>query len=84
VPRGDGTGPMGLGPVGMRRFCCHTGSYANGRGSREYYGYGFGNAGCFLRDQDFNEKELLERQVEFFENHLKLLKNRISSLKNAE
>ncbi|MEA4816340.1 MAG: DUF5320 domain-containing protein [Lachnospiraceae bacterium] len=85
MPRGDGTGPRGLGFAGMGRGvgCC-TGFYANKYASADGFGYGFGKGYGLLRDQGFDEKELLENQAEFLENRLKLVKSRLLTLKKDE
>ena len=44
MPRGDGTGPMGMGPLTGRGmgYCIGAGYPGNARGGRGFFGRGFG------------------------------------------
>jgi hypothetical protein len=66
MPRGDGTGPTGAGPIGGKR---------SGRGQ----GGGKGKMGGPLIDRK-TEIEILRRQVENLENTLKNINEQLTQL----
>jgi hypothetical protein len=93
MPRGDRSGPMGMGPMTGRRagFCAGfpTPGYMNpgvgfgrGRGFRRMFNYtgmpGWAQYG--YNAPEVNEKEFLSNQVEFLETQLHQLKERLSTL----
>ena len=61
MPRGDGTGPMGMGPLGRGRGGCMTANLGFGRGM----GGGFIGRGRFADPQTMeSQAELLQQQAE--------------------
>jgi len=98
MPRGDGSGPMGMGPMTGRGagFCTGftTPGYANPTG----YGYGLGRGRGFRRmffstglGQNTNaeyyastadERELLKRQATALENQLRDIKKRFEGFED--
>lgn len=100
MPRGDGTGPMGMGRMTGRGagFCngFAVGGYANPTG----FGCGFGRGRGFRRmynatglpawvqtwknEPVVNEKELLSKQAEFLEGQLEEVKKRLSNFKEED
>ena len=89
MPRGDGTGPMGMGPM--------TGKGAGYCAGYQNTGFGFGcgrgfNASVPMRarmncfgygmsgNQMYNEKEILNNQAEVLENRLQEIKKRLLNI----
>ena len=61
MPRGDGTGPMGMGPMGRGRGGCMTGNRGFGGGM----GCGFVGRGRFTDPQTMeSQAELLQQPAE--------------------
>lgn len=96
MPRGDGTGPMGMGSMTGRGagFCSgnvsSVGNYAGygcGRGYRRNFVAGMPVARMPVAGVTYapvvNEKEVLSRQVDILENQLAEVKKRISSIDNS-
>jgi hypothetical protein len=90
MPRRDGMGPMGMGPMTGRGFgVCGNKFYGRrncfGRGFGPWYGarYGFapGYGPGYLR-QDITEKEFLKSQKEFLESQIELLEKELEDLKD--
>ncbi|MEA4849317.1 MAG: DUF5320 domain-containing protein [Clostridiaceae bacterium] len=90
MPRGDGTGPMGMGQMTGRGAGFCAGFAAPGYANRVGFGCGFGGGRGFRRmfyantrayEPDTSEKELLSRQAEFLENQLQQVKKRLSNFK---
>lgn len=77
MPRGDGTGPMGMGPM-------------TGRGAGTCAGYGCGYGRGFRRmfyaggrNTDADERELLKSQASLLENRLHDIKKRLASFEDG-
>lgn len=74
MPRGDGTGPFGTGPMNRR-------AYNQGSGCRNGFGRGFGRGlgRCYNNDERIpkNEKQLLLEKKEILENELELLNKQL-------
>ncbi|MGB5823470.1 MAG: DUF5320 domain-containing protein [Proteocatella sp.] len=96
MPRRDGTGPMGLGPIGGRGFgheiLSETDNERNGsRKSRRIYRRprmerGYGRCFGLFNSDDGNcltEKELLIKQKKFMESKLDIINNQLEKLKEA-
>lgn len=95
MPRGDGTGPMSLGPITGRGigYCagltalpmCKHGFrgryYSAGMLKWTRFGY-MGTSG--LDEQIPDERESLNKQVEFLENQLQHLKKRLENYKDVD
>ena len=97
MPRGDRTGPQGLGPMTGRRMgdCADAGSngptgYGFGRGffSRAWgggrgYGRGFG---LFNRwtDVDSKDEEVIQNEITTMKNRLSFLENLLGKKKSDE
>lgn len=100
MPRGDGTGPVGYGPMTGRRagFCagfCRPGYYGLGRGHRrQFYATGlpFWARGGYLYSGTNYEKEpgskfgidILAQRAEFLKEELELTEERLKDLKERE
>ena len=92
MPRGDGTGPMGMGPLTGRgmRYCIGAGYPGNVRGGGRFFGRGFGMGrgmgrgffgGGFPAPASAEpEKSVLENQVLAMEQNLAELKKRLSEM----
>lgn len=81
MPKRDGSGPIGRGPLSGRGmgFC---------RNAETYNGYGLGmrmgrgNGRCLFYKNNFeNEKTLLEEQKSILEGHLKTVQERLNDIK---
>jgi hypothetical protein len=94
MPRGDKTGPMGMGrKIGRNAGYCAgfaVPGYTNpaglgcGRGFRRMF-YATGMPGwVYSNEAAADEKELLSRQAEFLESQLQMVKNRLSGFKKDE
>lgn len=74
MPRGDGTGPFGTGPMNRRVI-------NQGRGNRDGFARGFGRGigRCYNNYEEVprDERELLLERKEILENELKLLKKQL-------
>lgn len=88
MPRGDGTGPMGMGQMTGRGagYCAGLAApgYANpvGFGGRRGFRRMFyGNVRAY--EPGVSEKELLIRQAELLENQLQQVKERLSNFKEG-
>jgi hypothetical protein len=84
MPRGDGTGPLGIGPMtGKGLGNCVTSNYNGiGRGFRRM-NYWVGTPGCF-RDYYFSrvgEEEALKYQEELLQNELLGIRQRLEEIK---
>lgn len=82
MPRGDGTGPMGIGPRSGRGAGYCTGYNAprhsfwgSGRGMRRIY-----NVSC----GDVDKKEFLSMKVKTLENKLERIKKRLESMQDVK
>jgi hypothetical protein len=79
MPRGDGTGPMGMGPMTGRGMGCCTGVNTPGFRNTMNFGYGMRGSRGFRRNffagsmpgYDYNDKDYLSNQKQFLENQLK-------------
>ena len=85
MPRGDGTGPMGNGPMSGRGFGNCTG-YGAGRGS---FGFGFGRGLCnrarmFFSPNQNTEKSFLQKEADVLQNRLNFVRNRLDELGKGE
>ncbi|MHB1483790.1 MAG: DUF5320 domain-containing protein [Saccharofermentanales bacterium] len=84
MPRGDGTGPMGMGPATGRGAGFCTGYAAPGyagfgrRCGASGYGRGFNRWNYNAYEPVIDEKKILSDQVDFLENELQLTKQRLS------
>ncbi|MFA4885123.1 MAG: DUF5320 domain-containing protein [Desulfotomaculaceae bacterium] len=90
MPRGDGAGPMGYGPMSGRGFGACTGANAGrygagmglgsgrgrGFGCRSGYGMNFAADPATARTQ----KELLEEQKELLQNRLDIISKQLENL----
>ena len=74
MPRGDGTGPMGMGPMSGRGFGIRNNSF--NYGGRGCYGYGF-RCSYDLKTQ----KEVLQEQREILKNRLEAIDGELNNLK---
>ncbi len=74
MPRGDGTGPMGTGPITGRCFGIRN-NYSN-YGRRGCYGYGLRGAYDFK-----TQKEFLQDEKEVLKNRLQVIDEQLNSLK---
>ena len=82
MPRRDGMGPMGMGPMTGRGFgVCGNKFYGRrncyGPGYGAVYGYGPGNF-----RQDMTEKEFLKNKKEFLEAQIELIERELEDLKD--
>lgn len=102
MPGGDGSGPMGMGPMTGRAAGYCTGypapgfmgsipGRAFGRGFGRGFGGGRGWGGAYVHPYGFNpgpnpeqEAGMLKGQVEYLENALKEIKNRIAELETEK
>lgn len=90
MPRGDGTGPMGMGPMTGREagFCAGFAvpGYANSFGC----GFGFGRGRGFRQryyataffESYVDEKNFLKKQAKFLEDRLEEIKKRLDELED--
>ena len=80
MPRGDGTGPLGYGPISGRGFGACTGVNAGGRGRglncRRGYGMNFAADPMITKTQ----KELLSEQKELLQNRLDIISKQLENL----
>ncbi len=79
MPRRDGTGPWGQGPMTGRGFgpCAgFIGYYSPRRGFCRGFGFGYG-----LMTSAKDEKEMLEEEKEILENRLKAIESQLENLK---
>ena len=100
MPRRDGTGPMGMGPMTGRGAGLCNGDFANlnferrfgGNGCQRGYRRQFFQTGvpgyfrnCYFQDtQTTDEKAFLELEEERLRNQLKSVKERLSNLSSTE
>jgi hypothetical protein len=100
MPRGDRTGPGGMGSMTGRKagFCSgsnspgYTNSYGGGRGSFRGSGrgmrFGFRNFGQNITPPDFarprNEAKVLELQASLLEEQLQGVRNRLEELEKSK
>ncbi|HHT94051.1 MAG TPA: DUF5320 domain-containing protein [Clostridiaceae bacterium] len=80
MPRGDGTGPLGMGPMSGRGlgFCAgyNTPGYMYGRGMRR-----FSKIPCaYVPIDEIDEKEYLKNAEKVLEKKLSYVKKRLGSL----
>ncbi|OQX71271.1 MAG: hypothetical protein B6D62_02255 [Candidatus Cloacimonas sp. 4484_275] len=97
MPRGDGTGPNGMGPMTGRGlgYCAGYGragftnpvgrgfgrGYGFGRGFGRGYGWGFRSPYAY---SDISEKTYLENEIRVVNEHLKALEKRLSEIKDEK
>jgi hypothetical protein len=81
MPRGDGTGPWGSGPIGRGRVGClgFDRGFGFGRGMRGGLGRGFGFAGNAITNPD-----TLEDQAARLEEQAAILRNLVKQNRKAE
>jgi hypothetical protein len=97
MPRGDGTGPMGMGPMSGRAAGYCAGYGVPGAYNPMYRGTGFGRARGFRRMHyatgvpgwggyapGIKERDFLNQQVESLEDQLQQLKKRLSEIEKEE
>jgi len=97
MPRGDGTGPNGMGPMTGRGlgYCAGYGrpGFTNPTGRGFGRGYGFGRGfgrgyGWGFRPQygypEISEKTYLENEIKVLSEHLKSLEKRLSEIKDEK
>ncbi len=85
MPRFDGTGPMGIGPMTGRGLGPCGGFRGRGRG----FGYGMMMGGCpwygqMIRPTAEEEKEILKDQVEMLKQNLDSAQKRLSELESQK
>ena len=87
MPRGDGTGPMGMGPLTGRRIGGYPGNscaggrfFGRGLGMGRGMGRGFFGGGFPAPASAEPEKSVLEKQVLAMEQNLAELKKRLSEM----
>ncbi|MBF0102322.1 MAG: DUF5320 domain-containing protein [Desulfobacterales bacterium] len=85
MPRGDGTGPMGQGPMSGKGFGNCSGYQARGFGRGAGYGKGFGygfcnRAGFFSVPSSERETIVLQEESELLQNRLNNIKMRLDEL----
>ncbi len=90
MPRGDGTGPVGQGPVSGRGFGICTGANAGRYGAGTGYSFGRGRGfGCkWGYGVNYSaepataktQKELLEEQKELLQNKLDIISKQLENL----
>lgn len=83
MPRGDGAGPMGMGPMNGRGMGMCAGNKAGrsyGCGQGRGMGRGFNPQANSLAQPQKDELTLLKNQASAVENHLNNIKGRISEL----
>lgn len=86
MPRGDGTGPMGMGSMTGRGMGYCTGNNAPGFRGSVNFGYGMRGGQGFRRNIyaapmpvfDYNDKTYLNNQKQFLENQLSEINKRLS------
>ena len=96
MPRGDRTGPLGLGPMTGRRMgdCADTenagsgfgygrGFFARGRGAGRGFGYGRG-FGFFNRNVDPANEEAIKDEIDSMKSRLSFLENLLRKNKPEE
>ncbi|RLD45896.1 MAG: hypothetical protein DRI88_08240 [Bacteroidetes bacterium] len=96
MPRGDRTGPLGLGPMTGRRMgdCADTentgsgfgsgrGFFARGRGGGFGFGYGRG-FGFFNRSVDPNDEGTIKDEIKSMKSRLSFLENLLHKNKPEE
>lgn len=77
MPRFDGTGPLGQGPMTGRGLGPCGGGMGYGRG----YGRGFGCRRFYTRKE---EAEILKEETEVLEEELKAIKERLAEIKDQK
>lgn len=82
MPRFDGTGPLGTGPIGRGMGPC-GGGQAWGRG-RGFFRGGFGWWTGRVSAPITNEKEILEKQKEWFDNQLNTINQRLKDMEEKK
>lgn len=90
MPRGDGTGPMGIGPMTGRGagFCSGFASpgygygFGAGRGFRQMF-YATGLHGWSRLCTQFNEKEFLKNQSKILENQLRDINRHLAEIEKS-
>lgn len=89
MPRGDGTGPMGNGPMSGRGFGSCAGATAGRYGAGMGYGFGRGRGFCrwgYGINNQTNpataktQKELLTEQKELLQNRLDIISKQLENL----
>ena len=89
MPGGDGTGPMGRGPLGGRGFGYCPGYRGMGPGyGRPYYGrrargYGFPHP-WFDRENVADEKIFLQQQAEYMKAQIQMIEERLEKIDAPE
>lgn len=100
MPRRDGTGPTGIGPINGREagFCNNVDNYGdfercfNGYGCRGYKRRRYSQpsySNCFRNGYSQNvqgkeEKSILENHKERLKNQIRLIEKRLASLNNPD
>lgn len=89
MPRGDGTGPMGMGPKTGRGMGSCTGFAAPGNVNGGFFGmgrgHGRGNRKFFCQPgSPTDEKTFLHNQESFLERQLSQVREQLKSLKETE
>jgi len=93
MPRGDGTGPYGRGPMSGRGlgYCAGYGraGFTNPVGRRfgQGYGYGRGYGWGFRSPYDYpeiSEKTYLENEIKVLSENLKTLEKRLSEISDEK
>lgn len=90
MPRGDGTGPVGDGPMSGRGFGSCAGANAGGYGAGTGYGFGRGRRFGCRQGYGMNyaadpatakpKKELLEEQKQLLQNKLDIISKQLENL----
>ena len=85
MPRGDGTGPMGMGPMNAAGMFGGFGCRRGGAGMMRGAGFQARNQfaaqpGLQANAMAGSEKEILTRQVDYLEQQLQQVKQRLESI----
>lgn len=85
MPRGDGTGPMGMGPMNAAGMFGGFGCRRGGAGMMRGAGFQARNQfaaqpGLQANAMAGSEKEILTRQVDYLEQQLQQVKQRLGSI----
>ena len=82
MPRGDGTGPMGRGPLTGKGFgICNLGNaIKNGVGTGLGRVRGFGKGAGFVQSNSRTQKEILAEEKRNLEERLNLIKDQLGRL----
>ncbi|NLA05585.1 MAG: DUF5320 domain-containing protein [Firmicutes bacterium] len=89
MPGGDGTGPLGRGPLTGRGFgyCSGLGYQRPGYG-RPFFGRGFRGYGSpwsrFYREDAADERLSLQRQADFMKRQLRAIEERLKEIESPD